>query len=68
MPHPGNSNLYRWFLVWRLENYICRKTSNGLFLDCRAYGLLFDFSINRYISGSFGKENSPPLTGGVGGG
>jgi len=24
MPHPGNSNLYRCFLVWRVANHICR--------------------------------------------
>jgi hypothetical protein len=28
MPHPGNSNLYRCFLVWRLASYICRLLTN----------------------------------------
>jgi hypothetical protein len=26
MPHPGNSSLYRWFLVWRPANHIFRRS------------------------------------------
>ncbi len=47
MPHPGNSNLLCCFLVWRLTNYICRRSykvpllrEQGLFLACFIYGLL----------------------------